>query len=708
MPRHPEKPNSSHGEIIATARRALLAELLPGETEIGRDFLAEPAGPRARLHGVRAAFARFAVDQLTEADARVGFGAYAENADEVTLEIPTEVELRDGLLAPVRAAVTLKLAQLAGDIGRLGVAGAAAALLARRHPAAREVERRLRVAPPSHEGWRELAADDVAHAFAANPPRLDDRRELHHRIRLACAHAADRALFAGLAARNPGLLDYLQCFPAARSLRRRVVAWLGPTNSGKTHRALRALAAAPSGIYLGPLRLLALEQRDRLAELGTPCSLITGEERVESSPTHSSRTVEMADFSRTFAVCVLDEMQLAFDRDRGWAWVAAYCGVAAETLVVTGPLSAEPVIRRLGALCGDEVEVHPLERLGTLAYEGVLDWRRVPPRSAVIGFSRLLVLELKALFESLGQRVAVIYGGLSPEVRREEARRFRDGEADLVCATDAIGLGLNLPLDRVIFYETDKFDGRGNRRLEAGELLQIGGRAGRGPGSAGWVAAFSARDGQRVAEALAAPQPVPALDRLPAAPTPMHVRAIAAHLGLDRLGPILEFFRTRLTFAGGTFFPEVQPGVIAAAELADTYATALPVEVRHTLACAPVDLNDHLTHNLYIDWLEAIAAGGRVVFPRRLDGGGGLDAVEETLRLITVYRWLAQKFPAQFTDLARVEALRAELTEQAQAILRRNWAQNGLARRECRRCGRALLPSSGHRVCRECHAAGRG
>ena len=169
----------------------------------------------------------------------------------------------------------------------------------------------------------------------------------------------------------------------------------------------------------------------------------------------------------------------------------------------------------------------------------------------------------------------------------------------------------------------------------------------------------------------------------------------------------MEFFRTRLTFAGGTFFPEVQPGVTAAAELADTYAASLPVEVRHTLACAPVDLNDPLAHNLFIDWLEAIAAGGRVVFPRRLDGGGGLDAVEETLRLITVYRWLAQKFPAQFTDLARVESLRAELTEQAQTILRRNWAQHGLARRECRRCGRALLPSSGHRVCRECHAAGR-
>ena len=78
-------------------------------------------------------------------------------------------------------------------------------------------------------------------------------------------------------------------------------------------------------MYLGPLRLLALEQRDRLVELGRPCSLITGEERDETSDTHSARTVEMTDFSTHLAVCVLDEMQLAFDRERGWAWVAASC-----------------------------------------------------------------------------------------------------------------------------------------------------------------------------------------------------------------------------------------------------------------------------------------------------------------------------------------------------------------------------------------------
>lgn len=703
-----EREQWTHEEVVAGARQSLVAELGLERTELGRAFVASPIGPRVRVGGVRASLARFATEKIAAAAAGLRYGGFLEVSDEVTIHLPARVAVGAELGLPVLTSVSLKLAPFVVDVATRGAAAVAAELLGRKAPGVREVERRLREAPPTYEGWPQLAAEDVARAFDASPPLLSDRKELYARIRLACAHAVDRTLLDRLARRNPGFLDYLQCFPVARALRRRVVAWLGPTNSGKTHRAILALAGAPSGMYLGPLRLLALEQRDRLVELGTPCSLVTGEERDLQSETHSARTVEMADFSRRFAACVLDEMQLAFDRDRGWAWVAAYCGVAAETLFVTGPDSAEPVIRRLAELCGDAVEVQHLARHGTLAPEGVIDWRRVPPRSAVIGFSRAMVLELKAMFESRGHRVSVIYGSLSPEVRRSEARRFREGESDLVVATDAIGLGLNLPLDRVIFYETDKFDGEISRRLSDAELLQIAGRAGRGPGATGWVAAFSARDGRRIESALAGPQRTPAPDRLPAAPTQMHVRAIADHLGLDRLGPILEFFRTRLSFPGGTFFPDVQDDVLEAAGLVDTYAPSLAIEQRYALACTPIDLEEHLFRGVFAEWLERLAAGERVKFPRRLDRGGGLDSLEETLHLTTVYRWLALKFPERFADLEHVERLRREATEQTQAILRRNWGKQGLARRECSHCGRALLPSSPYRTCRECHGEGFG
>ena len=703
MPTSQGREQWTHEEVVVGARQALVAELAIDDSDLGRAYLASPIGPRVRVGGVRAGLARCAVESVGQAGPGVRYGGFVDVSDEVVVHLPATVPARDDLHLPVLAAVALKLGPFVADVARRGPAAVAASLLARRHPAVHDIARRLRSHPPTYAGWTQLAAVDVARAFAPDPPLLSDRKDIFHRIRIACTHAVDRTLLDGLAERNPGFLDYLQCFPVARAVKRKVVAWLGPTNSGKTHRAVLALAAARSGMYLGPLRLLALEQRDRITELGTPCSLVTGEERDEVSRTHSARTVEMTDFSRRFDVCVLDEMQLAFDRDRGWAWVAAYCGVAAETLFVTGPASAEPIIRRLAELCGDEVEVNVLPRQGALEFEGVLDWRRLPPRTAVIGFSRAMVLELKAMFESRGLRVSVIYGGLSPEVRRNEARRFRAGESDIVCATDAIGLGLNLPLDRVVFYETDKFDGEINRRLEPAELLQIAGRAGRGPGATGWVAALSSRDSRRIEFALAEPQKTPTPDRLPAAPTPMHIRAIAAHLGLERLVPILDFFRTRLTFPAGTFFPEVQDALLTAAGIVDTFAPALSVEDRYALACAPIDLEEHHFRDAFSTWLELLNAGKDVPFPRHLEGGG-LDELEDMLKLISVYRWLALKFPAAFTDLTRVEHLRRQATEQTQAILRRNWARQGLSRRECTHCGRALLPSSPHRACRECAA----
>ncbi|MEO7412146.1 MAG: helicase-related protein [Opitutaceae bacterium] len=696
----------THEEVVNSARQALVSDLGIEGSELAAAFLGTVIGPRVRAGGVRTSLARFAVESVAAVAPGLRFGGYNEISDEITIHLPAGIAVRENLVLPVLSPVLLKLAPFVVRLVDRGRDPVAAEMLARKSPGATEAARRLREKPPAFDGWELLTQTDIARAFEQSPPLLAERKELYQRIRLACTHAVERALLDELARRNPGFLDYLQCFPVARSLKRKVIAWLGPTNSGKTHQAITALSQAASGMYLGPLRLLALEQRDRLVELGRPCSLITGEERDETSTTHSARTVEMTDFSQRFEVCVLDEMQLAFDRDRGWAWVAAYCGAAADTLIVTGPASAETVIRRLAEACGDAVEVNYLKRQGTLEFEGVLDWRRVPPRSAVIGFSRAMVLELKAMFESRGLRVSVIYGGLSPEVRRSEARRFRNGESDIVCATDAIGLGLNLPLDRVIFYEVDKFDGEIQRPLLPAELLQIAGRAGRGPGSAGLVAAFSARDARRVSNALAQAQRTPDFDALPAAPTAMHVRAIADHLGVERLTSILEFFQTRLTFPGGTFFPEVRDDVFTAAELVDTLVPGLSVEKRYALACTPIDLDDHLFRSTFAEWLEALEAGKKVNFPRRLDTSGGLEAIEETLKLVTVYRWLALKFPDAFTDLAYVHELRRSATEQAQIILRSNWAKRGLERRECAHCGRALLPSSPYRTCRECHAEG--
>ena len=78
---------------------------------------------------------------------------------------------------------------------------------------------------------------------------------------------------------------YPDTFEKARHLQRSVTLYVGPPNSGKTHAAFERLAQAHDGAYLAPLRLLALEGRDRLVARGVPCSLLTGEENVPAEPT---------------------------------------------------------------------------------------------------------------------------------------------------------------------------------------------------------------------------------------------------------------------------------------------------------------------------------------------------------------------------------------------------------------------------------------
>jgi hypothetical protein len=117
-------------------------------------------------------------------------------------------------------------------------------------------------------------------------------------------------------------------YPEARALRRRIVMHVGPTNSGKTHAAMSALKQARSGLYCGPLRLLAWEVHDRLNADGVPCSLITGQERVVAEGArHAAVTVEMASTSARYDLCVLDEIQMLGHEQRGWAWTRAFLGL---------------------------------------------------------------------------------------------------------------------------------------------------------------------------------------------------------------------------------------------------------------------------------------------------------------------------------------------------------------------------------------------
>src|SRR5205814_4964475 len=84
----------------------------------------------------------------------------------------------------------------------------------------------------------------------------------------------------------------------------------------------------------------------------------------------------------------------------------------------------------------------------------------MPNRTILVAFSRRVVLSLKTELEMLKRKVSVVYGNLPPEVRRRQADRFAEGKTEICVATDAVGMGLNLPADYVCFFETEKFDGK--------------------------------------------------------------------------------------------------------------------------------------------------------------------------------------------------------------------------------------------------------
>ena len=300
---------------------------------------------------------------------------------------------------------------------------------------------------------------------------------------------------------------YRDLYPLARQMRRHFYLYLGPTNSGKTYEGIQRLHGARQGLYLGPLRLLAAEQFEALNLADVPCSLVTGEEqiRVPFSRVQSS-TVEMADLQTRYDVAVIDECQMIADRDRGGAWTAAILGLCADEIHACASPDAEALLTRIIEDCGDELTVIRHERMTPLEVEkeGFQFPASVRTGDALIVFSKARVHAVAAELKTRGYKVSLIYGALPPDVRRNQADRFHRGESEVVVSTDAIAMGMNLPIQRVVFLESEKYDGDVTRLLTDSEIKQIAGRAGRyGKYEIGYVNAFGFR--QEVARALARP-----------------------------------------------------------------------------------------------------------------------------------------------------------------------------------------------------------
>jgi ATP-dependent RNA helicase SUPV3L1/SUV3 len=259
----------------------------------------------------------------------------------------------------------------------------------------------------------------------------------------------------------------------------RLVAVLGPTNTGKTHLAVERMLGHASGMIGLPLRLLAREVYDRIAKLRghRAVALVTGEEKIiPPRPHYWVCTVEAMPLSLPVEFLAVDEIQLCADPERGHVFTDRLLHARGqfETMFL-GSQTMAPLIRRLLP----EAEIQTRERFSTLRYSGSKKLTRLPRRTAIVAFSAEQVYAIAELIRRQRGGAAVVMGNLSPRTRNAQVALYQSGEVDFLVATDAIGMGLNMDVDHVAFSGLRKFDGKRMRWLYPHEVGQIAGRAGR-------------------------------------------------------------------------------------------------------------------------------------------------------------------------------------------------------------------------------------
>jgi len=510
------------------------------------------------------------------------------------------------------------------------------------------------------------------------------------------------------------LQDYLGEFwvhSSARQIKRKFIYHMGPTNSGKTYHAIEALAKAEKGCYLAPLRLLAGELYDTLTQKGVKCSLLTGEEVIEvEGGTHYSSTIEMARFQEVFDSVVIDEIQMITDPSRGWAWTRALVNVFSPEIHVCGDASAYDMVKEIADLCGDELEIREYTRMTKLnVQEKPIAIGELQKNDALIVFSRRNALRFKRDLERVGFGVSVVYGRLSPEVRREQARKFDEGETDIMVSTDAIAMGMNLPIKRVVFSTLTKFFNSQEHPISPSEIKQIAGRAGRYQRfPTGYVTCLKKVDGglEDVQEALdmQLEQSVkcmvgPDLDIFNQVNNALESNNLP---GL-RLSEFLRLFNT-MTFKKPFFCVELKEMIELAemVEEADVDNNLSTSEI-FGFACAPVNLG-LLEHVQYYVWiLNHYVAGTPIVNEKIEFQSGDIDYLETAIKCVELYQWLSRHFDNKNFSYDEEDLL----GNKGLAIDRLNGLLSEKIVPTCSSCGCKLADDSKFAICEDCFAQRR-
>ena len=457
--------------------------------------------------------------------------------------------------------------------------------------------------------------------------------------------------------------DLKTLYPLARSMNRKLEFYVGPTNSGKTYNAMKKLKEANSGLYLAPLRLLALEGYEDLKDSNIEASLVTGEEQqLNEDAAHICSTIEMIDFDLEVDVAVIDEVQMLEDDDRGWAWVNAIIGVPAKRVIMTGSVNALDAVKKIAQYLDEELEIVKHKRKNELK---ILDkWTsldKLEDGTALIAFSRAEVLKLKQKLQKK-YTVSVIYGNLSPEVRRDEARRFREKKSQILIATDAISMGLNLPIKTILFTNDTKFDGVSKRKITVNEIVQIAGRAGRfGLFEAGYLGATRRDILNYIEEEFQSP--------IRTIKPPFKVKinnsqleSLSMHLKTKSLGKVLNFFALNMKF-NGPFEAANLSSMLEASRIVDS-KDGLTLEEKYLLAQAPITTKSTIILQAYNSYIASVVKKRpnhykpSITLPQKAITQKDLLLVEDEVKKISLYLWLSYKLPNLFPDHDKAYILR--------------------------------------------------
>ncbi|WP_042460564.1 DEAD/DEAH box helicase [Neobacillus dielmonensis] len=469
---------------------------------------------------------------------------------------------------------------------------------------------------------------------------------------------------------------------------------IGETNTGKTHHALEKMKQAESGLYLAPLRLLALEVYDKLNAEGTPCSLKTGEEeKVIPDANHISCTVEMFHEKEYYQVVVIDEAQMITDKDRGFSWYKAITKANAAEVHIIGSRNSKPMLLEL--LGDSDIELNEYSRDTPLEVENKeFHIKHVKKGDALICFSRRRVLEMASRLQNDGHSVSMIYGSMPPETRKKQIELFIEGKTKVIVATDAIGMGLNLPIRRIVFLENEKFDGTRRRLLTSQEVKQIAGRAGRkGIYDVGKVAFTS--DIKKMRHLLLQED------------KPVHTFAIAPTNG------VFERFQ-RYYHDLGTFFElwekfESPKGTKKATlyEEKQLYEKIAGTEIEARLSLMdlygflhlPFSQNEPALINQWESSMYAIVQGREL--PEPIVKEGSLEELELSYKAIGLHLLFLYRL-GERTEAMYWERLRLEISDKVQERLRTDIKKFV---KRCRNCGKKLSWDHPFPTCDACYRA---